>query len=351
MFISRGRGRGHASPDIEIARELNVLLPDADLKFVSYSTGADTLRNAGYQPIDLDLPEQNPFFETLVRITQVANDFEPDFLIAHEEFSAPVCAKILGVPCLFITDWFPPLGSSWLEALSQAEKIIFMDEAGLAEEPTVLKRKIDYLGPMTGRLRYSKADRRQVRQDLGLPLELPVILVAPGGSLDSSEERSPIFQLVMSAVRALPFESMVLWILSKDEQSRLRGTTKVPNGVVFMEPHRGFDRTMVAADIAITKGTRKTNFELNALDIPSISLTYGHNPVDDWRVPRISTNVTLHARTITPEQLSHQISNALLRSETSSGYRSLSLQNGCHEAANSISAWIRLSREIEPMNR
>lgn len=339
MFISRGRGRGHAGPDIEIARVLSTLLPNVSIKFVSYSTGAETLRSAGHTVIDLDLPELNPFMETLIRITHVANDLDPDLVVAHEEFSAPIASRLLGVPCMFITDWFPPIGTTPLEALESADKILFMDDPGISREPVHLRHKIKYLGPLIGELKYSSSDRDQVRRTLGLPLDRPVILVAPGGSTASSEEQAPIFDLVVSAVAALPENPKLVWIMTADEQRKLRAEAKVLEEILFLEPHRGFDRTMIAADIAITKGTRTTVFEFSALGTPSISLSHGHNPVDDLRVPRISTNLALQAQSITSEYLAHCISKALVQSKSMILERSMPPRSGCSEAARAIRSY------------
>ena len=42
LFFSRGRGRGHAIPDLEIVRELAQITDAITVQFVSYATGAAT---------------------------------------------------------------------------------------------------------------------------------------------------------------------------------------------------------------------------------------------------------------------------------------------------------------------
>ena len=71
LFFSRGQGRGHALPDLAISEALLREKPQLDLHFVSYGTGADTLRAHGQTITDLDLPDDNPFIETLVRCLRV----------------------------------------------------------------------------------------------------------------------------------------------------------------------------------------------------------------------------------------------------------------------------------------
>ena len=52
LFFSRGRGRGHAIPDMAIAEKLLRLRDDADIRFVSYATGAATFTEFGHSVIE-----------------------------------------------------------------------------------------------------------------------------------------------------------------------------------------------------------------------------------------------------------------------------------------------------------
>ena len=110
-FFSRGRGRGHAIPDMAIADQLTRVWPELELHFVSYSTGADTFRRRGLTVIDMSLPEENPFFSTLIRCKALIDEWKPDFIVSHEEFSAMVAASMAGVKSIFLSAWFPPKGS------------------------------------------------------------------------------------------------------------------------------------------------------------------------------------------------------------------------------------------------
>src|ERR1700733_12151618 len=61
LFFSRGRGRGHAIPDVAIMREVRRLRPDTTCEIASYSTGARTIESLDERVHDLQLPEENPF--------------------------------------------------------------------------------------------------------------------------------------------------------------------------------------------------------------------------------------------------------------------------------------------------
>jgi len=131
LFFSRGRGRGHAIPDMEIGRELAALDAAAQVRFVSYATGADTFEAHGIAHIDLCLPERNPINETIVAAGKVIGWLNPDLVVSHEEFMGLPAAKIFSKPAILITDWFAESEGYAMSSLRLAEKIIFLDSPGI----------------------------------------------------------------------------------------------------------------------------------------------------------------------------------------------------------------------------
>src|SRR5580692_6414558 len=71
LFFSRGRGRGHAIPDIAIMQEVVSRRPDISWSFASYGTGAETFKFHDYQALNLELPDENLFFPTLIRASEL----------------------------------------------------------------------------------------------------------------------------------------------------------------------------------------------------------------------------------------------------------------------------------------
>src|SRR5262245_44088089 len=125
QFVSRGRGRGHAVPDMAIARELTRLAPHVRIDFVSYATGADAYRACGYPVTDIGAPEMPSFLDMVVACTRLFGQMDPlpRLIISHEEIPAVVAAEILNIPCIFITDFFMDPTSMFMQALSYASEI------------------------------------------------------------------------------------------------------------------------------------------------------------------------------------------------------------------------------------
>ena len=96
LFFVRGRGRGHAVPDLAIVDELLARRDDLDVRLVSYATGADAIKQHGRSLIDLPLPESGSIPEMSVIAGKLIGWLKPDLVASHEEFAAIPAAGFLG---------------------------------------------------------------------------------------------------------------------------------------------------------------------------------------------------------------------------------------------------------------
>lgn len=308
LFFSRGRGRGHAVPDCALAAEMCRLRDDVDLRFVSYATGAETFEELGHTVIDLDLPENNPLFETLIRATRVIGWLKPSLVIAHEELPALAAAKILELPTVYLADWFGKPDDIRTGLLAYADEILFLDDAGIFTEPMQAAGRVHYVGPVLRPFCYTRQDRLRARQELGIPADQTVISVLPGSW---TEEKAPIFDLVLAAFDLIPDRSKTLIWIAGEDHATLENRTRDRTGIVIQKQEWQMDRLMVATDAAITKATRITSMELAALGIPSISLSHGLNRIDDIRIEHIPSNTALQAKDVDAGTLANAIASTL----------------------------------------
>ncbi len=102
---------------------------------------------------------------------------------------------------------------------------------------------------------------------------------------------------------------------------------------------------MVASDLAITKANRVTVKELDALGIPSISISHGLNPIDDVFVERINGNTALRADVLEKEVLAQHIHTILMtqpsRTSQSQHFSNNKNERGAVRAADRIAEDIR----------
>ena len=297
LFFSRGKGRGHAIPDAAIANELVKLGPRLDITFVSYDVGAATLKDLEQNVIDLELQEDSPFWDSVLLIAPLLQGQRPALVVSHEEFCVPPLSKAFGLPVILLTDWFMNPDSIQMDALRYADRVVFLDDPGIYDEPPYLAGKVSYLGYVLRPLGSPGTNKAQARSALRLPAGSTVILVSPGGSVIHSEARAPMFDLVLGAYDSLEVgDKRLLWVAADPDYSSLAERSRGRRDLMILKPHYNFTPTIMAADVVITKGNRLPLFECEALGIPSISISYGHNPVDDYRVSHIRTNIALRAR-------------------------------------------------------
>jgi UDP-N-acetylglucosamine:LPS N-acetylglucosamine transferase len=317
LFFSRGRGRGHAIPDSEIVKELQELRDDVDVRFVSYGTGARTIRELRYPLIDLDLPDDNPLFDTVILAGKIIGWLQPHLVVAHEEFAVLPAAKIFDRKVLFLTDWFVEETDLRMGMLRFADQILFLDHKEIYEEPSCVRGRIAYLDPIVRDLRYSRKDKERARAELGMPANAFVAGVFPGSP---PERREPIVDLVLGALHYLPPNAVLHWVGGSDADllSRLAAAHEKLH---FCPLHQDIGQYYVACDVAITKATRKTLFELEYLGIPSVSLTHGYNRIDDRRARSLRNTTLIEAKSIAAPELAGLLVSQAAREPAPSSLR------------------------------
>jgi hypothetical protein len=344
VFFSQGCGRGHAIPDLAVLRDLKHLCPDVRVLFVSYAVGAEVFRAAGETVVDLDLPEMNPFFETLVRAAHVLQRTAARLVVSHEEPAVLPAAKICHLPSAFMAHWFPSPPDPSVQALGCADRVWFMERAGLFPEPREVAGRVDYVAPVLRHLTCGREDGDVIRGELNVDLDETVILVLPGSP---DESVTPTSDLILHAFDLLSCQrKRLIWVSSKDYtalQERVRGREDIR--VVATEWR--LDRLMVACDLAITKGTYNIGRELAALGVPSISLSHGHNPIDDLYARNLRNNAFLWVKETTAASLAHKIESKLKEplptpdTEVSGG-------QGREQVAVCLCDWLQVLRRGSP---
>ena len=301
LFFTRGRGRGHAIPDIAIVRELEQLRPGIQVRFVSYGTGALTFAAHGIPCIDLQLPDQNSIAATTVLAGRLIAAMAPDIVVAHEEFSAMPVAKIFGLPTVMITDFFTAPGMLSMESLWYADRVLFLARRGLHVEPPSVRGKVKYLGPALRAFTYRRRDRRRARAELGLAAHATVLTVLPGSW---TEAMAPAYDAVVSAFdRLRQPDKHLVWLAGADEYLLKQRVSAHRRDLTILGTDWQIDRLMVASDLVITKANRMTVIELASLGIRTLSLSYGLNPVDEQCVAGLEGNETIAIAALTPGRL------------------------------------------------
>lgn len=289
--------------DIMIADHLAKRLP-VNITFISYGTGGRALASAGYEYIDLQLPDGNAFLETVIRATRVVSEKRPDVVIAHEEFAALIAAKAYGTPTIFLTDWFLDPNHILMQSLEYADEILFLEESGYFTEPPNLHTRVTYAGPISRELRYKAGDKALARKELQIDDATFVLGCLPGTTYESS---SPIFGIVLSAYDQLTVSpKQMIWVDSANYEEA-KGRFAYREDVTVVDTDWKLERVIVSSDVVISKCTRNTLRECNLLGVPSVSLSHGLNWIDDAFANRLASNIWLNAKTTNSRELADSI--------------------------------------------
>jgi hypothetical protein len=310
IFFSRGRGRGHAIPDMAILGALRKIEPQLRVSVYTYGTGLMAFRQAGEYAFDLDLPDLCNPWEVVQRVGQVLRHTHARLLVSHEEFGAIPAARIFELPSVFLTHWFGAQYSQQMQALADVDQILFIEAQGHFLEPEYLQGKIHYIGPVLRQFCCLPQDRQQLRMELGATRDEAVIVLFPG---TSSEGQAPLFDLILNAFQALPRErKRLIWVAGSDFDWIAAKCADYDN-ITVLESDQRPERLMAASDLAITKGTYNIGKELAALGVPSISLSLGKNPIDDYFSRCLPGNTFLYAQETLPATLTQCMESALQR--------------------------------------
>jgi hypothetical protein len=278
---------------MEIAAEIPNFSTSLDIKFASYATGWETFRKAGRPSINLDLPEANPFLPTFFKAKELIEEIHPDIVISHEEFAAVPAAHMGKTPSIFISAWLPKSGSIFAHALEYASSAIIFEHPGIFPVNELGIPNISFLGPLHRKMQYTRDDRRRAREELSIAENATCILVISGGW--ATEEKAPVAHIVFPMFKNLNGSGNVLYWVTSDDDPRLSAKAENLPGVLFIPYRTTIDQLMVASDLIISKGTRGTTIDAAHLGTPSISLSYGLNPIDDLLIGRIRSNLALNA--------------------------------------------------------
>jgi len=304
FFFSRGLGRGHAIPDAAIANDLIAGDPNLKITFFSYGLGCRTLTDLGFDVMDLELPDINPVWETFIKITQIMQTFRPDLVISHEEATVVPIARAFNLPCVFMTDWFLPPELVTMQAIKFADEVLFLDEPGYMDELPFLQGKIFYTGAVFRTLDTNSLDRDKSRRKHNFQKEEQIVLVAPSGATIHKDTTVSFIDLTIAAFDNLDFPAKrLVWVASDQNRNALMEKIQNRDNISIMDPHYDLPETIIASDLVITNGNRITIMECEALGVPSISISYGRNPIDDFRIARVRTNLPLRAKAVTPQLL------------------------------------------------
>jgi uncharacterized protein (TIGR00661 family) len=307
LFIPCGIGMGHVSRSLAVAQKLQQ--DGSEVLFASYGEGYQFLEEfTNYQAVELpeikfygsageldlrytarkSMDAPFTFLKSIYHESKIIKDFQPEVVIADSHYSVPITCKVLGVPCVLISnelkfnfrEIYPQdrkmeYLESGLERFIQdsaklSRAIIIPDIPGSQEIPTKIKDKVTYTGPLLRKDPGSMPSRNELRKENDLDESHEVVLATVGGSHFGSK----LLKLMAQAADKIKSHRIVL---VTGPHIDISSQFYPPKILVkrFLGDMLGW---MKLSDLVVSLAGHTTSMELASLGVPNLMVPIENHP-------------------------------------------------------------------------
>ncbi|OED29870.1 UDP-N-acetylglucosamine--N-acetylmuramyl-(pentapeptide) pyrophosphoryl-undecaprenol N-acetylglucosamine transferase [Methanosphaera sp. WGK6] len=217
LITTCGVGIGHASRDLALAKLLKTR--GHDVKFASYGSGLHYLQKNKCDPYEL--PSMNfqgnegvinvneslkqskdipfTFIKSMYKDAKIIRKTKPDLIITDCDYSAPITAKFLNIPCYIITSdltfgfadesdaptvkyFEKSVRKIIIEISKGCQQILIPDIPGSITIPQELKHKSEFIGPLLHKNITEIESKEKLRKKYNLKQDDIILVVTIGGS-------------------------------------------------------------------------------------------------------------------------------------------------------------------------
>ncbi len=299
LMIPCGIGMGHISRSITIAEKLNE--KNVDIVFASYGTGYKILKEYGkYETAELpdikfygnnggfdikytakkSIDAPFIFLKSIYNESKIIKKFMPDIIVADAHYSIPITAKVLGIPCILITnelklsfsDLYPEektmeylengLKRFIIDVSNQCCRILIPDIKNSIEVPPKLKEKTIFTGPFLKQNPEKIDDKKTLRKKLGFSEDEKIVLVTVGGS----DFGKRLLNIIYEASENIDCDKIVMITGPQIDSNFIEESDKIIKKQ-FLE---NIMEWMKISDVIISLSGHNTTMEIASLGIPSI---------------------------------------------------------------------------------
>lgn len=343
LIMSCGIGLGHASRCISLAEKLHE--SDIEIIFASYGSGYEMLKEHGkYKTSKLpdikfygdnggfdikytvkksvDIPFI--FLKSIYYESKIIKKFKPDVIVADAHYSAPITSKVLGIPCILITneltlnfsEFYPEekpmeylengLKKFINDVSNQCNAILIPDIQNSIEIPPKLKRKTIFTGPFLKQSPKEINTKKNLRKKLGFKDNEKIVLVTVGGS----EFGKRLLHLIYEASKDVNADKIIMITGPQIDTDFISDNDKIIKKK-FLD---NIMEWMKISDIIISLAGHTTTMEIASLGIPNIII-----PIDNHSeqlknalvMKKYGISRVIEINEITPKELANNINNIL----------------------------------------
>lgn len=343
LMMPCGIGMGHTSRSIALAEKLQER--NVEVVFASYGSGYEILKAQGkYETarlpdikfygdnggLDIKCTARKSidapfiFLKSIYHESKIIKKFKPDVIVADAHYSVPVTAKVLGIPCIMITNELTLNFSSlypeektmeYLEnglkrfindVSKQCYAILIPDIENSIEVPSKLKEKTIFTGPFLKQDPDKIGDKKELREKSGFKEDDKIVLVTVGGS----DFGKKLLNLIYGASEKIDCDKIVMITGPGIDPDFIPDSDKIIKKK-FLE---NIMEWMKLSDITVSLAGHTTTMEIASLGIPSIIVpveNHSEQLKNALTMEKYGISYVRNINNVNPEEFAGDINNIL----------------------------------------
>jgi len=302
-----GIGMGHLSRCIAMANKLRE--NGAEVFFASYGAGYEMLESIEGNNVsklpdikfygnggELDIKHtakkslDAPFIllKSIYHESKIIKNFKPDVVVADSHYSVPITCRVIGIPCILITneltlnfsELYPDekpieylengLKRFITDVSSLCNAILIPDIKDSIEIPPKLENKSVFTGPILKIRPQEIDDKKEVRKKLKIGDKEKVVLATVGGS----EFGKKLLNLIYEASNDIECDKIIIVTGPQIDSDFISDSDKI----VKMKFTDNMMEWMSISNLVISLAGHTTTMELASLGIPNILVPIDNHP-------------------------------------------------------------------------
>ncbi len=343
LMMPCGIGMGHVSRCIALANKLRE--NGSEVAFASYGSGYEMLVETGaYETSklpdikfygdggELDIKHtakksiDAPFIllKSIYDESKIIKNFKPDVVVADSHYSVPITCRVLGIPCIMITNELTLNFSKLypdekpIEYLENGLKRFIIDVSGLCnailipdvkdsiEIPSKLGYKTIFIGPILKNRPQGMNNKIEIRKELELNGNDKIILITVGGS----EFGKKLLKLIYGASNDIECDKIIIITGPLIDSDFIPDSNKI----VKMKFIDNMMEWLSVSDLVISLAGHTTTMELASLGIPNILVPIDNHPEQTknaLNMEKYGISIINNLKDLNPADFANNINNAL----------------------------------------
>ena len=343
LIISCGIGMGHASRSMALARKLEER--GVEVLFASYGSGYQMLEDySQYQVMklpdikfygsdgELDLKHTARksidvpfiFLKSIYHESRIIKRFRPDVVVADSHYSAPITCKIIGIPCVLVSNdlkidfsevYYRDRTMEYLENGLQrfvrdvsrlCTSIIIPDIKDSLEVPYQIYDKVNYTGPLLNMDPLTMLTKKEIRKNFGFIKSESIILATVGGTWFGRK----LLNMLHSAAADLNCDRLILVTGPQINMDSMPSSQRILHQNFIV----GMMEWMKLSDLVISLAGHTTSMEVASLGIPNLMVPIDNHPEqlkNALNMRKLGISFLEDMGTLNPKKLAIDINNIL----------------------------------------